>query len=1248
MLDHARRGSGLLSSLVFPLVFSLAFVLTGACVPARAADIPVETEAEYEALLDAIRAAEYTRQGYLEGEANPRMVAGVAGLWAFAERNPLATPEQLLAFVVSYDGALTHRVPGDPTLARTGSLMTALLATVVDPSGELGGTDTRVGPRAMALLGVDLPGLDGYQESRQRMARFDLASVQRLINRTETADALTGVLAGVDPSGRRVEGLAQAGSAYLESLGFAPMLGQVDPSQVEVNEGLAGLPTFGEFLTIRDTEGAHLTLEAEVFAGIDEVQAEAAAALAAIGTVQTNPGLAIESVALFAAAADPDDPAHAAALAQLEARRQAVIDSIRDTSDERAAIFARTLLLQQSSYPEVERVATIARSFAGLQLQSNNGLAVAEQSLGLIGSVAGIGAAYATGDVWGGVQSLTNLVAGAFGLADVLGGGGPGPDEQIFDQIVELRQQVEDLRVQMNARFDVVDAKLDTIFSTMIAGFGAIGDQIGDLQDDVDDLTAAIAETRTTLDRIEAALFGFAEDALLLPLSLQTDLVLDYRGDTGSDLPYANQTPSFVNGASFFFTYSTNTAKSTVFAGPTSQQLTLDNARSTLDSAPIARSLNDLRRIPAGLFTAAGDPVVGPITPSRVAAPAPWSQAAAAYTQLARENPWYFAYMLRNQQTGGSTEIDQIIAEGARVVALADATRERADLFDAILTRAGDDAFVAGVIIDDAISNAVVAAGYENANTELNPWGPLGQPVSRLVPSVNTFIITDGVAFSEVSADSTGQPNRGFERLVSANRIGPSAAYSRSEIAELLAMADLLRGTPREREQTLYVPFDDLTPSTREINAWLVDEAADYTSRRDFRLRAEVLRNGQWRSLDRTFVSPVSFFSAMSIIMPGFRNLSAINDITGVTYTMGTWAFNSPSFPFIELLDVRLRGLSDTSTMTVNNADNFAAATAYVGNQLSGLRTTIRDNVIAGLLQPGSPIGTAGTRLDNTSSLLDAYLTLGMADAMTQSEALRSALRGVPSADGLGFRSDDILTLVLTDEQRDDGSVTGGPGVVLPRIDDHLLERIAAIQSEIDAAIGTDAPSFPYVEFVLADLRDLRDYAFRLAIDDTYLASGAISVDVAEGLMANDVGQAGRIDNEDLSVDLDYFASPEHTPPANGSVTVFADGSFHYTPAPGFQGEDWFDYRLVAEVGDPNNPIGDPMVYSLPARVVFRAGAPDCPADLTQDGVLNIFDLLMLLQLYNQQDAAADFNGDQTLNVFDLFDYLSAYSQGCP
>lgn len=1216
---------------------------------ASAADIPVETEADYQSLLDAVRATEYTRQQYLETIPNTRAIAGVAGLWAFAERNPLATPEQLSAFIVSYDDALAQRIPGDPTLARTGSLMTALTAATVEPTGELAGTDTRIGARAMALLGIDLPGLDGYQESRQRMARFDFASIQRLINRTETADALTGVLAGVDPSGRRVAGLTQAGSMYLESLGFAPMLGQIDPAQIEVNNGLAGLPTFGEFLTIRDTDGAHLTLESEVFAGINAVQADAAAILAAIGTVQTDPSLALNSIALFAAAADPNAPGHAAALAQLQARRQAVIDSIRNTSDERAAIFARTLLLQQSSYPDVERVATIARSFAGLQLQSNNGLAVAQQSSGLLGSLAGIGAAYATGDIWGGVQSLTNLVAGAFGLADILGADAPGPDEQIFDQIVELRQQVEDLRVQMNARFDVVDAKLDTIFSTMIAGFGAIGDQIGDLQNDVDDLTAAIAETRTTLDRIEAALFGFAEDALLLPLSLQTDLVLDYRADTGADLPYANQTPSFINGSSFFFTYATNTAGSTVFAGPTSQQLTLENARSTLDSGPVARALNDLRRIPVGLFTSAGEPVVGPITPSRVVAPAPWSQAAAAYTQLARENPWYFAYMLRNQQAGGNTEINQIIAEGARIAALADATRDRADLFDALLARAGDDAFIAGVIIDDTISNAMVAAGYANATTQLDPWGPLGQPVSGLVPSVNSFSLTDGVGFLAVTAINSGQPHRGFEMAVASNIVGPASGFTRAQISELLAMTDLLRAPPQTRQLTLFVPFDDLTPTTRDFNAWLIDQGTHWPSRRDIRFRTEIFRGGQWVALNLPFLDGPSCFQAMSTIMPALKNqLAATGNLGGISFPLGLWVFTTTSFPGIAFHDARLRVLTDTSTMTVNGVDHFGAAVGFVADRLSALRTDVRDDVIADLQQPASSIGMTGARLDNISSLLDAYLTLGMADAMTQSEALRSALRGVPSIGGLGFRSDDILTLVLADDQRDDGSVTGGPGVVLPRIDDHLLERIDAIRSEIDAALGTDAPSFPYVEFVLADLRNLRDTAFRLAIDDTYAATGPVEVDQSNGLLANDIGQPGRIDGQELMVDLSFFANPAHTPPAHGQVTVNPDGSFLYTPDPDFVGTDSFNYRLSARVDDSPNPVGDPVVVSTPATVVIRVGPTTCPADFTGDGQLNFFDFAAFVAAFQAQDPAADFNNDGLLNFFDFPAFINAFDAGCP
>lgn len=1235
----------------FAIACTLIAVLLslGVQTPTQATDIPVESEADYQVMLDAIRAAEYTRQNYLEDQPNPRAIAGIAGLWAFAEANPFATPAQLAAFISAYDTELASAVPGDPRLAKTGSVLSALIATRIDSNGALAGTDTRVGRRAIELLGIDLPGLDGYQESRTRMARYDLASVQRLVNRTETADALTAVLAGVDPAGNRIDGLAMAAADHLESLGLAPMLGLIDPDQLEVNAGLTGLPTYAQFIEIRDTEGAHLQLENEVFAGIDAVQANAMQLLDEIGIAEVQPNLALDSLALFAAANDPKDPNHAAALAQLEARRQAVIDSIRDTSDDRAAIFARTLILQQSSYPQVQTVATVSRDFAGLQIQTNNDLAVAQQSVDIVGSVVGIAAAYYSGDVWGGVQSAVDLVGGAIGLADLLGLGDapPSVEEQIFSQIVELRQQVEDLRVQMNARFDIVDAKLDSIFETMIGGFNALGDQIGDLQDDVDDLAANLAEARTTLDRIEAALFGFAEDALLLPLSLQADLVLDYRNDSGVDLSYQNDNPNFVDSASFFYTYATTTSKSTTFAGPTTQQLTLDNAESTLSAQPIARSLNDLRRIPSGLFTTDGTPVVGPITAARVGAPAPWSQAAAAYMQLAQESPWYFAFLLQSQITerGGNAEIDDVIADGQRIVTLANATRNRADLFNGILQRAFDQVAIVESQIETILNSILSSRGLRNGAGAVDVWGSPNQVASSFVPRVSTVGGEGG------SLPSTSFPHRGYEIVIADQRAGLSATFDRATLAEWNAIACTLDGATGNDFALSLAGFSGGSDFTFRITMSAGPVSAVRVFPAKVEARPSFPQGAAWGNLPVSGQSPLFYVDRLEEIWSdsegGLRDALVDGDLTAATYPAGEVFF----FP-VGNYELRVRILDDFSTYEVSafgfpTEDTLEDMVPYITEEFAVIRSQAQTAVLNEFGDNGSPIDTAGIVLDNTSALLEAYLTLGLADAMTQSELLRSATRGIPSADGLGFRTDDILSVLLMEIQQDEGEIGGSPGVDLPDLGAHMTERILGLSSEIDQVLGTDAPSFPYVEFVLAELRDLRENAFRLAIDDTYLAAGAISVDSADGLMANDVGQPGRINNQDLSVDLAFFSSPEHIAPASGSVVVHEDGSFHYTPDPGFSGTDSFTYRLIARVDDSPNPIGDPNVRSDPATVVIYVGDGFCPADVTGDGSIDLDDLDLVLTNFGQVTSEGDTNGDGVVNLDDLDALLTAFGTDC-
>lgn len=55
-----------------------------------------------------------------------------------------------------------------------------------------------------------------------------------------------------------------------------------------------------------------------------------------------------------------------------------------------------------------------------------------------------------------------------------------------------------------------------------------------------------------------------------------------------------------------------------------------------------------------------------------------------------------------------------------------------------------------------------------------------------------------------------------------------------------------------------------------------------------------------------------------------------------------------------------------------------------------------------------------------------------------------------------------------------------------------------------------------------------------------------------------------------------------------------------------------------------------------------------CPADLNDDGVLDFFDVLLFLELFDAGDPAANFNGDDELNFFDVLLFLEIFASNCP
>lgn len=55
-----------------------------------------------------------------------------------------------------------------------------------------------------------------------------------------------------------------------------------------------------------------------------------------------------------------------------------------------------------------------------------------------------------------------------------------------------------------------------------------------------------------------------------------------------------------------------------------------------------------------------------------------------------------------------------------------------------------------------------------------------------------------------------------------------------------------------------------------------------------------------------------------------------------------------------------------------------------------------------------------------------------------------------------------------------------------------------------------------------------------------------------------------------------------------------------------------------------------------------------CCVDINQDGVLNAFDVIDFIDLFNRLEAPADYNGDRAINFNDVIGFLGGFVAGCP
>ena len=105
------------------------------------------------------------------------------------------------------------------------------------------------------------------------------------------------------------------------------------------------------------------------------------------------------------------------------------------------------------------------------------------------------------------------------------------------------------------------------------------------------------------------------------------------------------------------------------------------------------------------------------------------------------------------------------------------------------------------------------------------------------------------------------------------------------------------------------------------------------------------------------------------------------------------------------------------------------------------------------------------------------------------------------------------------------------------------------------------------------------------------------------------------------------------------------------SPSAGTQ--SWYFYNPEQNLNDlGSSPYilhmsQSPFIGAWMIRATGEAPA-SCPADLTNDGQLNFFDVSAFLSAFATQDPIADFNDDSLYNFFDVSDFLSAFTLGCP
>ena len=316
----------------------------------------------------------------------------------------------------------------------------------------------------------------------------------------------------------------------------------------------------------------------------------------------------------------PDADA-ADAAEKAEKKRQEPIDQLKAGVDGIAAVVG---LFDANAG---KQIATVGKAAADVATAINK-FATAAAVLGnLTNVVFSLASVALTGNILGAVSTIIGMFMST----------GPSIEQLVMEEIEKLRQDIKDLHVALDKRFDKLDKTLNTIYDTMIAQFAMVNNNVDQVKSLAVAMAHQLSELQSQVQTVGTASLKAIGDLDGKDLLTASNQYLDYESKFGQKIPSYNE--YITNAENKIHLAGTQTPTDAGFVPP-------ENASGGYDSDDVDTQLN--------LYGSAGlvrylswyahnqldgsIPVPGSKTVGNAAV---WQMAANAYSTLAKQNPEY-------------------------------------------------------------------------------------------------------------------------------------------------------------------------------------------------------------------------------------------------------------------------------------------------------------------------------------------------------------------------------------------------------------------------------------------------------------------------------------------------------------------------------------------------------------------------------------------------------------------------------